>query len=343
MEVDEFFAGRRRETEAFLERWKASFEQHLGADGRELLAKQKCVYAVGSAGRGERGERSDLDVFAVTLEPSTKMDEVLIQAAVIRAMRAHGLPEPSRDGRFLQLYSSEAVKRQLGRPNDDPDNTFTVRMLLLLESRPLSGSEAYERLVNVMVDAYWRNDEAHGADYLPMVLVNDVVRYWRVLLLNYEADHAEKERVAKSSGDPAQLSYALAKKRLASQKLRFSRALTCYSMIARLLHLTRQKTSEPVHIERGDVIEIVRQTPVERLQYVRDNGGAEVAGKIGQLLTLYRRHLELRDESEERLVETFSGAARKQHVDDSKAFGEALFQLLQALGKDSPLYRYVVV
>lgn len=347
MSVDEFFAERRANTKTFLDQWRESFEKHLGDDGKDLLEKGTCVYAIGSAGRGEFGPHSDLDVFAVAdgeRKHIKKVNETLIQAAVIRAMRDHKLPEPSEDGRFLELYAAQDVMRQLGRPNDDPDNTFTVRMLLLLESRALAQESKYRALITTAVDAYWSNADMHRADYLPMVLVNDVVRYWRVLLLNYEAKHAEREREAIESRLEERMREARAKKRLASQKLRFSRALTCYSMITRLLLLTSRRHGGAAHVERDDVIKIVGETPVERLQMVRRSANDEmVTNLIDIMLTQYRDHLLLRDRSEAELIALFSTDARAVHVHASRVFGEKLFELLQYLGAESPLYRYVVV
>jgi hypothetical protein len=52
---------------------------------------------------------------------------------------------------------------------------------------------AIDRLVDSVLDAYWKDAEGHNEDYQPFVLLNDIVRYWRILLLNHVVKNAEKE------------------------------------------------------------------------------------------------------------------------------------------------------
>jgi len=60
-------------------------------------------------------------------------------------------------------------------------------MLLVLESRLLFIDDTYDALIDNTVEAYCRNYELHPTDYLPIVVVNDIVRYCRVVLLNGES------------------------------------------------------------------------------------------------------------------------------------------------------------
>ena len=121
-------------------------------EGRSVLGNHTCIYAVGSAGRGELGRYSDIDLFVARVgRPSSHVDQVLIQAAILRAMRAEGFPDPSKDGSFLAMHTGEAFTANFGKPADDFHNTFTARMLLLLESTPVSGVSAYARLLREVV------------------------------------------------------------------------------------------------------------------------------------------------------------------------------------------------
>jgi hypothetical protein len=357
MTDDEFFVQREADTVAFLSKWKGCFDRHLGEDGKRALGSEGCVYAVGSAGRGEMGSQSDLDAFLVTHADAQRLDEILVQSAVIRAMRDCGLPDPSRDATFLRLYSADELERHLGGVDDDPENTFTVRMLLLLESRALHGDEAYQRLIANVVNAYWRNADLHLDDYLPIVLVNDIVRYWRVLLLNYEAKHARKRRQASErarlsispsvdTGAAPETAALTAEQRLDGYKLRFSRCMTCYSMLARLLAQATPKTA--AHVSRDDVIAMVRATPVQRLQQVRElvrtRGDVDSVALVDELLSLYRNYLELREKPKSELQHIFGdGELRRPHFSASSRFGDAVFELMQRLGADSRLFRYVAV
>jgi predicted nucleotidyltransferase len=116
----------------------------------ERLASGKaCVYATGSFGRCEASAHSDLDVFIVGKRdgrpgPEGKegsllknLDEICIKADLIEVTRQLEIPEFSGDGRYLVHYSVHEFTKTLGSPEDDLTNTFTARLLLLLESRPL--------------------------------------------------------------------------------------------------------------------------------------------------------------------------------------------------------------
>ena len=352
MNADEFFAAREKRTAERVSLLTTSFAGHLGADGAAALGEDGCIYLVGSAGRGEMGNSSDLDLFLVTHAKPRKVDEILAQAAVLRMMREHALPDPSNDADFLRLYAAQNLERRLGAVQDDPENTFTARMLLLLESRPLYGQQSYARLVDRVLQAYWRNDEWHANDYLPLVLVNDIVRYWRVVVLNYEAKFERKRlQVEESAKDAAELAVAKTaleqEKRFAGYKLRFSRSMTCYSMIARLLAETAISLGQRAHVSKAAMRAMVDSTPVRRLQQVRalavTAGEHDTVRIIDEMLVLYREYLEIRERPDADVKALFGVAeTRREHFKKSDRFGERMFDLLQRLGSTSPMYRYVV-
>src|SRR5580658_2234467 len=64
------------------------------------------------------------------------LDEICIKADLIEVTRKLRIPEFSGDGRYLAHYSVHEFTKALGTPEDDVTNTFTARLLLLLESRP---------------------------------------------------------------------------------------------------------------------------------------------------------------------------------------------------------------
>jgi hypothetical protein len=209
-------------------------------------------------------------------------------------------------------------------------------MLFLLESRPVVGEVAYERVRDMIIDAYWRNSEAHPHDYQPIVLINDIVRYWRILLLNYEARNTRQEGMSEATRD--------AKRRLRSYKLRFSRCLTCYSAIVYLLALTNGKDTP--HVRKADIRLMVSQSPLERLLWARDRseriGGA--AALVDRLLEGYLTFLTFADQGTARLEEGFKRSPfRTQRSRDGRSFGESMFELTVLLGRRNPLFRWVVV
>jgi predicted nucleotidyltransferase len=139
-----------------------------------IAAAKACVYATGSFGRGEASSHSDLDLFIVGKKngrrgPDGKegsllkgLDEILIKADLIEVTRELGIPEFSGDGRYLVHYSVHDFTKTLGTPEDDVTNTFTARLLLLLESCSLVEEAVYKEVVEEVIAAYWRDyEDAH--------------------------------------------------------------------------------------------------------------------------------------------------------------------------------------
>ena len=194
----------------------------------EALVKGKaCVFATGSFGRREAGPHSDLDLFIVGKrdgEPGRNhtegsllkpLDEICVKVDLIEATRELGIPEFSDDGRYLTHYSVHEFTKTLGTPEDDVTNTFTARLLLLLESCPLLESRVYDEVTEEVIAAYWRDYEDHKADFMPAFLANDILRLWRTFCVNYEARTERVPDLKKAKG------------KLKNYKLKHSRLLTC--------------------------------------------------------------------------------------------------------------------
>jgi predicted nucleotidyltransferase len=162
----------------------------------EIAAEKACVYATGSFGRGEASSHSDLDLFIVGKKngkpgPDGKegsllkrLDEIRIMADLIEVTRNLEIPEFSGDGRYLVHYSVHDFTKTLGTPEDDVTNTFTARLLLLLESCPLLEDTVYGEIIEEVVAAYWRDYEDHKGTFMPAFLANDVLRLWRTFCVN---------------------------------------------------------------------------------------------------------------------------------------------------------------
>lgn len=322
-------------TDQKLDELAARLRARLGDDAERILRKDTCIYVVGSGGRGEMSRHSDVDLFVarVDRDPS-EVDALLVRQAIARALYEMDLPDPSKAGEYLKMHTAASLCERLGTPDDDAVNTFTARMLLLLESQPLLGTEAYETLLSAVIERYWQDVDEHADDYQPFVLVNDIVRYWRILLLNYVAKNFEKEKELKEP----QLK---AERRSRSYKLRFSRCLTCFSFLAALLATTAKGG-----LTEQQVVEIVRHTPIERLELVRERADG-AAQQVEKLLQLYTAFLETTDRPKRELVELFRDkdyrAARSK---EGREFGDAMFALLEMLARAErgrELFRHMVV
>jgi predicted nucleotidyltransferase len=304
-------------------------------DAGKRCGRKACVYATGSYGRGEASVHSDLDLFIVgegsRKEPAlSRLDEILVKADLINATEKLGLPEFSGDGQYLVGHTVAELVGTLGKPEDDVENTFTARLLLLLESFPLIGKSAYDQITSKVIAAYWRDYKGHENNFAPAFLANDILRMWRTFCVNYEArtrSEPEKER---------------AKRRLKNYKLKHSRLLTCYSALLYLLAVfSENKTVNPT-----DAKNMISFTPTGRLEWMLSQpelGNAHPS--LRKLIGGYEEFLSNTDAAEDDLVLRFMDKQQRESYRESASrFGDSVFDVMKAIGKKTPhFYRLLVV
>lgn len=322
-----FAASRVRSDEAIAELGRRVREELR--DDASLLEKH-CLYITGSAARGEMSEHSDLDLFVIRLEGETRrLDDAPLTTAITRALRRMKKPDPSKDGQFVQPQLARELVKQIGTDRDDFYNHFTARMLLLLESKPLYADGTYDGLIKMVLDRYWTNAATHTNDHIPYLLVNDIIRYWRILLLNYEAKVGSEDL---DSGS----------RRLASYKLRFSRCLTCFSGLMYLMARYRQDPNLVCDVG----VDMVQLSPLDRLQQIAALE-PDVAERIDLLQSLYSKFLlETSDSPKADIEARFADPEyRKARSAEARSFGDEVFDLVTELGRGGgkPMLRIVVV
>lgn len=308
----------------------------------EKIAKDKaCVYATGSFGRLEASQHSDLDLFILGKSDGLPgqdgkegsrlkcLDEICIKADLIEVTRELGIQEFSGDGRYLVHYSVHALTKTLGTAEDDVTNTFTARLLLLLESRPLLESSVYDDLTQEVIVAYWRDYEDHKTDFMPAFLANDILRLWRTFCVNYEARTKRVPDVEKAKG------------KLKNYKLKHSRLLTCYSALLYLLAVyVDQKTVSP-----SDAKTMIAMTPTQRLEWLLDKPYLSQAHTaIKNLLDQYEIFLETTNAAEKDLVERFLDSSKsREYMSNAYKFGDLVFEVLKSIGSENHFHRLLVV
>lgn len=343
----ELLADRRRYTEERLAAYAKALHEELGKFRAEAMGEHSCIYATGSGGRLEMHADSDLDVFLVRIDgESSRRQSALLQSAVVRAMDACALPKPSQDGRFLIIHEGKDFVDRLGSPEDDGKNKLTARMLLILESRPLQGSEdAYDRLLQSVLDAYWQHASDRADDFMPIVLTNDIIRYWRIVLLNHEANLREKSQKIDQDEELTEESKRIRKlvaRRRSSYKLRFARCLICFASLAYLL---AQVKFQGTPLDKASARRMVALTPLERLLAVAGiSGDPGLVSMVEGLRSSYAAFLHASAASEEEMDRRLADESwwKEQSVLAEK-FVEGIFELVMELRSDNPLFRYVVV
>ena len=289
---------------------------------KPLLAEHPlCVYATGSYGRLEAWSGSDADLFflydnADQSERFPWTTFVRLSARLIEAIEEMHFPPFSGDGKYLEVQYVADMEQVLGSPRDDSLNAFTARMLLLLESQPVSDEVVYARLLECIVGFYYRDFDDHAETFLPAFLLNDILRFWRTLTLNYEH---HRLKLLELTGD--ELVLKKADSALRNYKLKVSRLATCFSMVANL-------SAEPVPVTAETVLELCRMTPAKRFERLRGQGQT-ANDLIDQLIEIYDTFLNSTRRGKDVLLAEFTNSShREQALRDAQRYGDLIYKLL---------------
>jgi hypothetical protein len=290
-----------------------------------------CIYATGSLARLEANRWSDLDAFfflsgSSDKRPLSRIRDVKILNAVVETAYSHGFPDFSNDGEYLKFLHIDDVVKHIGGREDDYHNALTARMLLILESQYLYNSRLYEAFREQVIERYFVDFHRHNSDFKPIFLLNDVLRFWRTLCLNYE--HGREWR----SKDPEKR----AKGHLSNLKLRFSRLTICYSFIAKLLVYGKNITKE-------QVVEVARMTPLDRLQALAE-GNLSRGAEVATLLREYDWFLDVVSHPKSDVLEWISDTdARNKAFAHSIEYINAMFRLVDGIAKENNYSRFLVI
>jgi predicted nucleotidyltransferase len=281
------------------------------------------IYVTGSYGRLEAHPRSDLDVFFVSdgNKRVERITKTLIDADLINLVNEMKFPPFSNDAQYLEIHSLNEMLEKLGSAEDDFKNLFTARMLLLLESRPLFGETAYNRVLTKIIDAYFRDYHDHTGDFRPLFLVNDILRFWKTLCLNYEHRRNRPQDRAQKN-----------KHHLRNLKLKFSRLLICFSTITPLV-ATRNASPEYV-------LSLTQLAPLDRLEKIVEGEERRVA--YNSLCSLYSSFLEIAAQPD---ILNWIGNKenRKSAFRDADLFGDNIFSILKASIRKPDDLRFLIV
>lgn len=324
---------RKLETAERIEKLKALLD-----DAERTLQGKACIYATGSYGRGDATTHSDLDAVIVGLSKKkgdkyishlSGLDEICVKADLIRAVRETGIKEFDGGGKYLTHHSIHDFTATLGHPQDDLTNTFTSRLLLILESTPISGSSTYCSIIEEAISAYWKDFSENENAFIPGFLANDILRLWRTLCINYEV------RTDRAPGEPK------SKRKLKNFKLKHSRLLTCFSSLVFLLTTYRLHGT----VTPGNAISMTRLTPLERLHWCSDQGFAEeFTTGVENLTQQYEQFLVLTNFSEPELVKRFSDPeSYKAYKDSAYDFGNTMYSVVNLVGAGNLFHRILTI
>ena len=310
-------AARRSSSAKRLERVTQAFASNSFLRGLPIT-----VFCAGSLARQEIGAKSDLDLFVTADQDATdlrsRLFEYTLFAELIAVNRELGFPEFSNDGQYLRLHFLDELITVTGSPRDDSDNRFTTRMLLVLESEPLLHRGRYDTHLRKVLSHYYR-DNTSKRSFRPLFLLNDILRYWRTLCLNYEERRADPRKPWRKK----------------NVNLKFSRMVTVFSTVLPLVLRPIESAS--------DLFDLCGQSPLERLAAAVDwLGDEKLQAQWPEVLDLYEEFLVWKDDED---VEKYLEGGEQKEVVQRRArtLSEFLYAALTHDRIQPALRRYLVL
>ncbi len=143
------------------------------------------IVLMGSWARGEVTAESDDDFMLLVHGPERAKEDVEPSVSEIGAVLDSS---PGDQGIFGVPAFSERLMLDIGLDEDDNKN-LTRRLLLMLESVPVTGQDAYREVRAGLLDRYL--DESIKAYRPPRFFLNDIVRYWRTICVDFAGKEHE--------------------------------------------------------------------------------------------------------------------------------------------------------
>jgi predicted nucleotidyltransferase len=160
---------------------------------QDLDQQGTSLVVFGSIGRDEVTEGSDVD-WALLLDGPADPEHLRIAEEAEARFKSRGLVEPGKSGVFGSIVVSHDLIHHIGGV-EDTNHNLTRRILLLLESRPLTGDIIHRRVTHGILARYVIHDRPVPSDrpriLIPHFLLNDFVRYWRTIAVDYAAKRWE--------------------------------------------------------------------------------------------------------------------------------------------------------
>jgi predicted nucleotidyltransferase len=162
---------------------------------KEFESDNTSVVVFGSFARGEMTPGSDVD-WSLLIDGPSDPEHVRIVQEVGRSLEDLGLQEPGTTQTFGTMVGSHDLIQNIGGLNDTNQN-LTRRILLLLESLAITNPIVRDRILRGVLSRYIDSDTSvawhtRPAQVIPRFLLNDIVRFWRTMAVDYAAKRWEQ-------------------------------------------------------------------------------------------------------------------------------------------------------
>lgn len=156
---------------------------------RKIAPENEMIFINGSFARREASIGSDVDFYIVSRNDDKDPDwakQVKLEIEKIVPI------SPAEDGAFYHVEALETLIANIGGNHDDNHN-ITRRMLLLLEGEWLFNEEGLKDIRKKILERYITDSITDHQ--LALFLLNDIVRYYRTMAVDYEFKTVEATNV----------------------------------------------------------------------------------------------------------------------------------------------------
>lgn len=168
----------------------------LLADDRYLKERKLDFIGFGSLARYEMTPSSDLDYLLVgDINEDEDALKRVVTSSVVKLRQGMVdnvvLSEPGKTNIFGGVVQSSEITSTIGLL-PDTNHTLTRRILLLEESVSLFNPESHQALLRSILGEYLASRKP-GSSKVPRVLLNDIIRYWRTIAVDYHAKSSPEQ------------------------------------------------------------------------------------------------------------------------------------------------------
>ncbi len=306
--------------------WPAIVEARANADDtlariqnalENLLPPGTSFVVFGSLARREFTQGSDVD-WTLLVNAAADPGHADLVGEIKRRLGKLRLNDPNPGGSFGRLTFSHDLIHKIGGDDDTNRNT-TQRILLLLESTALYHPDVHADVVKGVLRRYIEEDLRGPGDSpyrVPRFLLNDIVRYWRTITVDFA--HKRRER------EGTEWALRTAKLRLSRKLMYAAGLLSCFSCETELVSqegLDRGTATDRVvtHLAK-----LVRKAPLDIMAGAVLTYFGKFSG-IGDLFAAYDSFLALLDDE--------SSREHLENLRPEHATGDTIYQAVREMGQ----------
>jgi hypothetical protein len=159
-----------------------------------IVPQGEVIVTCGSYARREASLESDIDFFVITQQHPPSDEQLTGRAtlaweeSVKNAINGIVPIEPAGDGAFSKVEFRETMLQNIGGDSDN-NQKITRRMLFLLEGEWLCNGDGLRAVRRQILERYV--GDGMTDHQLALFLLNDIIRYYRTMAVDYEFKTAE--------------------------------------------------------------------------------------------------------------------------------------------------------